>query len=166
MLGAIAQVAISARVLDPELYGVLAVIIASSSLVFGLVGVPGGNTVVTFATRSLSERRPVEAARVVRFALATSLTLSLMGYGVMALVAFAASDLVGIGRANTSALLLYGVAGVCLSIQSEALAVLRLSDQISGIASRPSRNHDSDWLGAAWVGDGGLFDVISRRRAA
>ena len=72
MLGSLVQVVITVRILGPEGYGALAVIVATASLIHGLLSTPGGNTVITYVSRSVAEGRPGEAANTIRFALATS----------------------------------------------------------------------------------------------
>ena len=71
-LGGLAQVTISARILGPDGYGVPAVIIAVTLLTYGLLAVPGGAAVTTFVTRGVTEGRPQEASRILRFTLAVS----------------------------------------------------------------------------------------------
>ena len=162
VVGGLAQISIVARVLGPAGYGTLAVIMAASSLVFGLVRIPGGNTVTTFVTRSLSDGKYREAADVLRFAFAASLVLALVAYVVLLGLAFAGSRLVDVGDTYVDALLLYGVVGLLLSLQSEANAVLRLSDRVwmvfavmaAGTLTRIGI------LGAVWLQDGGLLGVI------
>ena len=64
--------AISARILGPESFGALAVIIATSALVHGLLAVPGGDAITTFVTRAVAEGKPQEASRILRFTMASS----------------------------------------------------------------------------------------------
>jgi len=162
VLGGILQVALTARILGPEGYGTLAVIIAASSIVFGLVGIPGGNTVTTFVTRSLAEGKQDEATSVLRFALATSFGLSVVGYGVVVGMALGALHLTGVSQANANALILYGTVGVVLSVQSEANAVLRLADRVSrslGVALAGTLTRIVG-LSVVWSGGGDLVQVV------
>ena len=160
--GALLQIAISARLLGPERYGVLAVIVAASSLAYGLLSVPGGTTVVAFATRSLANDRPDEAANIVRFAVLSSVVLAVVAYCVLAILASTAHDMVGIALADTASWIVYAAVGVCLSVQSEATAILRLADRLSlallvAVAGTLTR---VAFLGAVWMNDGGLFQVV------
>ncbi len=161
LLGGLAQIAISARILGPEGFGVLAVIVAVTAFVHLLLAAPGGRAVVTFVTRAGAEGRPEEASRVLRFTVASSLGLSLIAYASIAVLVFAASSLLGIGEAYRDIALMYGVAGIFLATRAESLAVLRLSDRVSlglaitlaGVLTRVSL------LGVVWLTGGGLLEV-------
>ena len=162
VLGGIVQVSLSARILGPEGYGVLAVIIASTTLIYGLLSIPGGDSVTTFATRGVAEGRPEEAARILRFALAVSLGLSLVAYALIAALTHAAGSLLGISSAYVDAALLYGLVGIFMATQTETMAALRLSDRVSmglavTIASTLTR---VALLAVAWRTGGGLTDVV------
>lgn len=160
--GALVQVAISARLLGPERYGVLAVIVAASSLVYGLLSAPGGNTIIAFTTRSLANDRPDEAANIVRFTVLSSVLLAVVAYCSLAVVAVTAHDMVGIGLTDTTSWVIYATVGVCLSLQSESVAIMRLADRLSlvlvvAIAGTLTR---VAFLGAAWMSDGSLIHVV------
>ena len=107
----LAQVAITARILGPEGFGALAVIVAVSTLVHGLVALPGGDTVTTFVTRSVAEGRRDEAGAILRLTMVVSQGLSLVAYGVITVLALSAGSLLGIGESHVNALLLYGLLG-------------------------------------------------------
>lgn len=162
LLGGLAQMSISARILGPEGYGALAVIMAVTLLIHGLLAIPGGEAVTAFVTRSVAEGRPEEASRVLRFALAVSLGLSLIAYALIAALTFTAGILLGIAEAHAEAALLYGVVGIFLATQTETLATLRLSDRVSlglaaavaGVLTRMGL------LAVAWMTGGGLLAVI------
>ena len=96
ILGGLAQIAISARILGPEGFGVLAVIIAVAFLVHLLLAVPGGEAVTAFVTRAVEEKRPDEASRILRFTMVVSLGLSLIAYAFIAVIVLMASNLLGI----------------------------------------------------------------------
>ncbi len=162
LLGGLAQLAISVRILGPEGFGVLAVIIAVASLIHRLLSMPGGDAVTTFVTRAAAEERPQEAARVLRFTMAASLGMSLIAYAIIAVVVLAASRLLGIDDAHRNVALMYGVVGVFLATRTESLAVLRLSDRVSlglaitlaGVLTRVAL------LVIVWLNGGGLFEVV------
>ncbi len=162
LLGGLAQVAISARILGPEGFGVLAVIIAVAALIHGLLAAPGGEAVITFVTRAVAEERPQEAARILRFTIAASLGLSLIAYAFIAVIVLMASSLLGIDDAHRGIALTYGVVGIFLATRTESLAVLRLSDRVSlglaiilaGVLTRVAL------LGIVWLQGGGLFEVV------
>ncbi len=162
LLGGLAQLTLSARILGPEGFGILAVIIAVAALIHGLLTVPGGEAVTTFVTRAVAEERPHEASRILRFTMATSLGLSLIAYAVIAVLALMAGSLLGIENAHRDIVLMYGVVGIFLATRTESLAVLRLSDRVSlglvislaGVLTRIAL------LGIVWVKGGGLFEVV------
>ena len=67
MLASVVQVALSARILGPEGFGVLAVIIAAAGLAYRLLSVPGNEVITTYVTRDLAEGRVGDAAGTLRF---------------------------------------------------------------------------------------------------
>ncbi len=162
LLGGLAQMAISARILGPEGFGALAIIIAAAFLIHGLLAAPGGEAVTTFVTRALAGERPQEASRILRFTMAVSLGLSLIAYALIAVLVLAASSLLGIENAHRDTALMYGVVGIFLATRTESLAVLRLSDRVSlglaitlaGVLTRVAL------LGVVWWAGGGLFEVV------
>ena len=167
VLGGLAQVFISVRILGPEGYGVLAVIIAVTSLIHGLLAVPGGDAVTTFGTRGTVQRRPEEASRILRFALAISLGTALIAYALIAALALAAGSLLGIAElgiagAHVDAVLLYGVVGILMATRTETFAILRLSERVSlGLAITFAATVTRVVLFAvAWITDGGLIAVV------
>ena len=162
LLGGLAQLTLSARILGPDGFGVLAIIIAVAMLIHGLLATPGGETVTTFITRAVMEERPQEASRILRFTMAVSLGLSLIAYAVIAVLVLMAGSLLGIDNAHRDSALMYGVVGIFLATRTETLAVLRLSDRISlglviilaGVLTRVAL------LGTIWLQGGGLFEVV------
>ena len=157
-LGGVAQVVMSARILGPESYGVLAVIIAVALLVYGLLVIPNGEVVTTFVTRAVANGRPDEAARILRFALAVSQALALVGYAIIAALVFAAGELLGIDPTHRNTALVYGMTGVFLASQGQNLGMLRLCDRLplaaavvaAGVLTRIAL------LSATWAAGGGL----------
>ena len=162
LLGGLAQLTLSARILGPEGFGVLAVIIAVAALIHVLLAVPGGEAVTTFVTRAVAEERPQEASRILRFTMAVSLGLSLIAYAVIAGLVLMAGSLLGIDNAHRDLVLMFGVVGIFLATRTESLAVLRLSDRVSlglvvilaGVLVRVTL------LGIVWLKGGGLFEVV------
>ena len=168
VLRGLAQVAITARILGPEGFGALAVIVAGSTLIHGLVALPGGDTVTTFVTRSVTEGRREEAGAILRLTMVVSQGLSLAAYAVIFLLALTASSLLGIGETHMNALLLYGLLGVFLATGSETLAVLRLSNRVH-LALAVTLAATLVSLGLivlAWRTDGGLPEVVTAYVAA
>ena len=168
VLRGLAQISITARILGPEGFGALAVIAAVSTLIHGLVALPGGDTVTTFVTRSVTEGRREEAGAILRLTLVVSQGLSLAGYAVIVVLALTASSLLGISETHVNALLLYGLLGVFLSTRSEALAVLRLSDRVNlGLGVTVAATVVSlGLIVLAWRTGGGLSAVVTAYAAA
>ena len=162
VLGGLVQTALAARILGPEGYGALAVIIATTSLIFGVVALPGGDAVITFATRSVTAGRKEEASRILRFALFASAGLSLIAYIMMVVLALVASGPLGIESSHVNAVLLYGVTGIFLATRTVTLAVLRLADRVSlGLAVvLIGTSTQIAVLVGAWLAGGGLIMVV------
>lgn len=162
ILGGLAQVVISTRILGPEGYGILAVIIAATTLAHGALAAPGGEAVTAFVTRETSRGRSNAAGQILRFILAASLGMSLAAYAVIAVLALVAGGLPGVDGAYIDAALLYGVVGILLATQGESLALLRLADRLSlGVAVALAATLTRlGLLGAAWWAGGGLNEVI------
>ena len=164
----LAQVSITARILGPEGFGALAVIVAVSALIHGLLALPGGDAVTTFVTRSVTEGRREEAGAILRLTMVVSQGLSLAAYAVVVVLALTASSLLGISESHVNALLLYGLLGVFLATGSETLAVLRLSDRVH-LALAVTLAATLTSLGLimlAWRTDGGLPEVVTAYAAA
>ena len=164
----LAQVSITARILGPEGFGALAVIVAVSALIHGLVGLPGGDTVTTFVTRSVTEGRREEAGAILRLTMVVSQGLSLAAYAIIVALALTSSSLLGISDTHVNALLLYGLLGVSLATGSEALAVLRLADRMNlGLVITVAATLTSlGLIVLAWRTDGGLPAVVTAYVAA
>ena len=162
LLGGLAQLIMSARILGPENYGALALIVALATLAYGIMVIPRSEVITTFVTRAVTEGRPHEAARILRFALAVSQGMALAAYAVIAALVLAAGELLGIDPAHQNAALIYGLVGMFLASQAPNLAMLRLADRLplalaavlAGIATRIAL------LAAAWAAGGGLPAVV------
>lgn len=168
ILGGLVQVSLSARTLGPEGFGILAVIIAVTSLIHGVLSAPGGNAVTAFVTREVTKGRPDKASRILRFTLAVSCGLSLIAYAVIAALALTASGLLGIDKSYVGATLLYGVVGILMATHTETLAVLRLADRVSlglGVTAASTVARVT-LITTAWLTDGGLRDIILAHVAA
>ena len=160
--GAFAHVFVAARLLGLEGYGQLAMVMATSSLIHGLIAIPGGDTVTTFATRGITEGRPHVASSILRFAVTLSFGMSLVAYGVIAALALTASGLLKIDQVQTSAMLLFGSVGVLLSTRSATLVVLRLADRLGAslVISVADNATRMAVLLMAWFTGGGLLTVV------
>ena len=153
LLAALTQLSLSARILGPEGLGALFTIIAVTSLLFGLLTLPGEEVIITHVTRSLAEGRREEAARILRYALCASLVMRLICFGLIVMVApvvgdllagelaawyrdlfdmapVADSNLVGLEGDYVTPTLVYAASGVLTSMSGETLAMLRLADRL------------------------------------
>lgn len=156
-------IALNTRILGVEGYGYLTVINAVTTLVHGLAALPGGETVLTFATRSMAGGRRDEAGAILRFTLVLSLGMAAFSYAVIAALAHAGRDLIGIGEDHVAALLLYGLVGLFQAPAGQSLAVLRLADRLSmGFAATLAATLTRVALvAAAWWSGGGLTAVAA-----
>ena len=130
MLGTVAMLAVSARILGPEGFGELAVIIAAVRMAYRLLSMPGDEVITTFVARDLAAGRGISAAGTLRFAFALSQMLALAAYAMVALAAYALSGLLGSAAEHRDAVLLYGLGGIALATMRESLAVLQVSDRL------------------------------------
>ena len=166
---ALAQLSLCARILGPEGLGALFIIIAATSLLYGLLTLPGDEVIVTWVTRSLAEGRREQAARILRYALGAALGMRLFAYGVIAMAAPVVSDVLAGGELAAwyrglfdmtpaaaggpapaggdyvTPTLVYAASGILNALHGENLAVLRLADRLH--------------LGLAAVAAGGLARV-------
>lgn len=129
-LGSLAQFTLAARILGPEDFGVLAVIIAAASLIFGLATMPGEEVITTYGTRSVAAGKPEEAGQVLRLALGAALGLRLAAYGLIGLLTLTAANWWGLAADYGPALMWYSVTGVLTAVSGESMAALRLADRL------------------------------------
>ncbi len=162
ILASIVQVALSARILGPEGFGVLAVIIAATGLLFTLLALPGNEVITTYVSRYLAEGRMDEATGTLRFAFAVSQTLALVSYIVLVGATLAVSGLLGVAEDYTAEVILFGVVGLLIATFRESMAVLRLADQVhlGFVAAAAGAMARIGILAAAWQTGGGLFMVV------
>ena len=161
-MASLVQVALSARILGPEGFGVMAVIIAAAGLVYRLLSVPGNEVITTYVRRDLAEGRTGDAAATLRFTFVLSQSLALAAYTGIAAATFALSGLFGIVEEHRSAVIAYGLAGISMATNREALAVLRLADRLHlglGVAAASALTRVAV-LAAAWAVDAGLLVVL------
>ena len=162
LLGGLAHVFVGARVLGVEGYGVLAIIVAATTLIHGFLSIPGGDTVTTYATRSIAEGRPREATSILHFTMVISLGLSVAAYCLIWVLALTATGLLRIDETHANALILYGLVGVLVATKSESIAVLRLADRVpvSLAVSLANNLTRVSVLIAVWIVGGGLVAVV------
>lgn len=153
LLIALMQLTITVRILDPISLGALFTIIAFTSLIFGLLTLPGEEVIVTHVTSSLVKGEHEDAARILRYSLVVALGMRLVGYGMIVLVApvigtllagrpaewspaffdvtpIPDGDPVGVKVDYVTPTLVYALSGILSSMTGECLAVLRLTDRL------------------------------------
>ena len=161
LLGGLAQVYLSARILGPAGYGVLSIIIAVTWFGYRLLAIPSGEVIASFATRSLVTGRPDDAGRVLYGALLLNLATAGLAYAVIVAVFYAAGGWLGIERAYLGAAALYALTGIFLAGHQGALAALRLADRLLlGLAVTVASGLALvTMLTAVWLTGGGLLTV-------
>lgn len=130
LLGGLVGVALCARILGPEGYGVFAVLMAVTALVGGLLYLPGFEAITTYVTRGLAQGRREEAGAVLVFALGGAVATAWAAYGVVAGLALSAGGLFGVADAHVTATLVYATVLVFHAGHQEQLAILRLADRV------------------------------------
>lgn len=161
ILGGLATLPLSVRILGLEGFGVLTVIIAVARLIYGLVPTSGGETITTFVMRSVAEGRS-EAVSIFRFTLIASLGLSLVAYAIVAVLTFTAGSLLEIDPEYRHLMLLYGMVGLLTAVNRESQAVLRLADRLQlglGINVAVTLGRIG-LLAAVWLTEGGIMEVV------
>ncbi len=162
LLAGLATVSITARILGPDGYGVLAVIMSATGLIHGIVSLPGGDAVIAFVSKSVAEGRSDQATAIVHFALAVSFGMSLIAYAVIFILLNVAREFTGLRESYVEATLLFGLVGVLGSTQSESIALLRLADRVSlsTVVDLLSSVVLVGMIVLVWVTDRGLFAII------
>lgn len=130
LLGGLVGVALCARILGPEGYGVFAVLMAVTALVGGLLYLPGFEAITTYVTRGLAQGRREEAGAVLVFALGGAVATAWAAYGVAAGLTLSAGGLFGVADAHVTAMLVYATVLVFHAGHQEQLAILRLADRV------------------------------------
>ena len=167
LAGGLAHIFLATRILGVAGYGSLAIVMAISALVHGLVAIPGSDTVTTFATRGVTEGRPEEASAVVRYVTAVSFGLSLIAYVLLGLIALLAADLVAIDGVDPAALLVYALVGVAMAHSSMSNAVLRMADSlgVAALVALASNIVRVGILGIVWRVGGDILAVVAASTA-
>ena len=161
-LGSLVQFSLAARILGPEDFGVLVIIIAAATLIFGLATMPGEEVITTYVTRSIAAGRRAEAGQVLRLALGAALGLRLLAYGLIALLTLMAAGLLDwVDAAYGPVLLTYSLTGILTAVSGESMAVLRLADRLRwgfGVVAASALAGVIALLGVGLAG-GGLLPV-------
>lgn len=163
ILGGIAAMALTARIIGVDGLGVLAAVAAVSVFIYELTDIRNGVVLTTFVSQCLAEDRAEDAARIFRFVLVVSLALALFGYAAIVFVAFTAVDLLDIVKPeHRNLLLLYGVSGILISMQEVSLAALQLADRMRLYSAVVATSVliRCCLLTAVWLSDGGIIEVV------
>ncbi len=155
-------VSLSARMLGPNNYGALVLIISVTTLIHGILSIPGSTTATTYITRSLSENKQNEASKILNFCLSLSFLLSLVSYILITLLVHTAENFIAIKENLVNAVLLYGIVGIFLSTQPTSFAILRLFNKIPVYFSIIffSVLIKIVLIVIAWQSDRGLYSII------
>ena len=150
--------ALAARMLGLELYGVLALFIGLTGLVGGLLYAPGDELISTYVTRELAAGRRAEAGKVLRFAFLAAIASRVLGFVVVAALTVSFGPWLGIPAEQRFAMCVYATILIGGAAQNECLAVLRLADRLAlGFAAGVvSALVLLAGLAAAWWIDGGI----------
>ena len=145
-----------------EGFGVLAIIMAVTGLVHGLIAISGDDIVTSMANRAVTEGKPDEASRILRFTIVFSIALSLIAYIIVIGLGIYANDFLRIEESDVEALFLFGIIGILMSIKAESMAMLRLSDCVSlgAAVTAASSLARISLLALVWFTDGGLIEVV------
>lgn len=163
ILGGIATMSLTARIIGVEGLGVLAAVAAVSAFIYGLTDIRNDVALITFVSQRLAEGRAEDATRIFRFALATSFGLALAGYAVIAFAAFTTGGLLDVvEREHRDLLLLYGVGGILISTHDVSLGMLQLADRMRLYAAiaAVSMLVRFGMLMAIWLANGGITEVV------
>ena len=161
LLGGLAQVYLSARILGPAGYGILSIIIAVTWISSRLLTTPSAEVIASFATRSLVTGQTAEAARVLYSALLLNFATACIAYALTVALFYAAGGLLGIERTYLGAATLYALTVIFLATHQGALTALRLCDRLLlGLAvTIASGLAQIALLAAVWLAGGGLLAV-------
>lgn len=161
-LGGLIQVYLSVRILGMEGFGVLAIIMAVTGLVHGLIAISGDDIVTAMANRAVSEGKPDEASSILRFTVVFSIALSLIAYFIIIGLGTYANDFLRIDEVGVRAMFLLGIVGILMSIKAESMAMLRLSDCVSlgAAVTAASSLTRIGVLALVWMMDGDLIGVV------
>ncbi len=162
VVGGIVQLLLTTRILGLETFGTLSLFIAVTSLSFGLLSMPGGDTITTYITRSIADERLEEAACILRFIFGAALGLSLLAYALLLAFSYPIGSMLGIEESYVTLMLIYGFTGICMATHKESLAVLRLADRLPWGFTVITIGALIQFTGLVitWILDGGLLMVV------
>ncbi len=160
-LSGVALLALSARILGPEGFGVLAIVMSTAAIFYGFMSIAGHEAIIAFVTRSMIAGQHATAAATLRMVFVTVQGLALFAYALLVAFTLTASELVGVAKTHADAMLVCGLAGLLMATHRESLAALRLANRlhlglavvIAGGSLRAAA------LLAVWQAGGGLMMV-------
>ena len=161
MLVGFATVPVTVRILGLDGYGIQSAALAACALVHGLALFGSSEMLMTYATRSVFSGDAAVAGAILRFALLTSLAISLLAYGVIVGLTFFTRDVLGVGDPYAGVVLLLGVVGVVACPQSICATVLRMAGRMHLYAGAVFLESAARFglLVLVWRLDGDIFDV-------
>ncbi len=159
-LSGVALLVLSARILGPEDFGVLAIVTSTAAIVYAFMRVSGQDVITAFVTRDMIAGHQAAAATL-RLAFVAVQGLAFAAYAAFAALTLAASEVVGVAQTHAGAMLVGGLAGLLMATHLESLAALRLADRlplgltavVAGALVRTAA------LLAVWRAGGGLLPV-------
>ena len=162
-MAGVVQVSLSARMLGAEGYGTLAIMIAITTLCFGLLSMPGQDAITTYVSRGVAEGRYEEAEATLRFALLAALVLGIVSYAIVITIALTAGGLIGLDPEHVTPFMIFGLTGICRAAYRENLAILRSADRLplGLLAASASAIARIGVLTAGWYYGGGMLMVVT-----
>ena len=129
MLLGLIRVAILARMLGPDSFGVLAILTATIKVCDGSFRLTSAETLMSFVNKRLTEKDVAGAAGLVRYCYLADLSSSFVACGVVQTVAWLLSDLFGISAEMRGMLSLLGVSIIFRSTALVSRSILRIGDR-------------------------------------
>ncbi len=150
--------ALAARTLGLELYGLLALFIGLTGLVGGLLYAPGDELIVTYVTRELAAGRRRAAGNTLRFAFAAAGVSRVLGFAAVTTLVLFFGQWIGVPAERQFEMFVYATVLIGGAVQNECLAVLRLANRLSFgfAASALGALALIAGLATAWWTDGGI----------
>lgn len=152
---------ISARILGPEEFGVLAIIMGTCAFLYGLVNIPNNDVITTFLARSMVRGEAAAASAILRMAFLVTQGMALVACMLVVVCALAGRGLIGLETDHVLALLVYALADFCIVTQHDSQAALRLANHLhlALLASLASLLVQTTALLAVWQWGGGLLEI-------
>ncbi len=130
LLSGVAMLALSARILGPKDFGVLAIVTSTSAIFYAFMRVSGDDVITAFVIRSMTAGHHAATAATLRMAFVSVQGLALVAYALFAAFTLTAGELVGVAQAHAGVMLACGLAGLLMATHRECLAALRLADRL------------------------------------